>query len=122
MVVRAIKVLRQSGVAMSKVRGAVRLLSRLSVDGQNIANAVLFYDGRNLYVVDGRSLSITVAPTGQAAFAEVVLTIALPVGMWAQEALGVLQPIDITSVELSRQRAIEKKAARLEALSAVKVA
>ncbi|WP_162234578.1 helix-turn-helix domain-containing protein [Agreia sp. Leaf210] len=101
--VKAVKALREVGCSLQNIRKAKGLLNR---HPQTLASATLYYNGRDIWLIDDATDSIVsvLEQAGQAIFSETLLMMTLPLRLWIRNAEKNAQLVDATEIETARRR------------------
>ena len=101
--VRAVKALREAGCPLQRVRLVQERLEEQW--NENIASAVLFWDGQDVLKVEDQGEIVSVLrDSGQQLTVEVVHVMTFPLRMWIQDALSVAHEVDLEELADARIR------------------
>lgn len=108
-VLRAIKELRAAGCSLqlvTKIEGRLRT----SFD-RGLSNAVLYYNGHDVFVEDAGVIMSLIHDAGQAVFTETLQIATHPLSPWADEGRSRAKMVDIESIKKRREAAQAKRSA-----------
>lgn len=102
-VLRAIKELRQAGCSLQLI-ALVESRLRESM-GLGLANAILYYNGKDVFVADEGVAVSLIREAGQAIFMETVLVAAFPIRPWVEQGMSSAKPVNIQVIKARRAAA-----------------
>lgn len=102
-VVRTIRVLRQTGASLQIVRAAKRLIAKR---GESLSGTRLIWDGRDIAIVDNEGGITSVSLGGQL----LLFVLEAPLGEWFSEAADEAELVDLSSFKKqARARQLQRK-------------
>lgn len=108
-VLRAIKELRSAGCSLqlvTKIEGRLRTSFH-----RGLSNAVLYYNGQDVFVEDAGVVVSLIREAGQAVFTETLQIAAHPLSPWVEEGRSRAKMVDIESIRERREAAQAKRSA-----------
>ena len=100
-ILRSIKALREAGCSLQLIaRAEDRLRSSFNA---GLANAILYYDGRDIFVDDQGTIISLVQQAGQATFTEALRIAAFPLRPWVEEGERSAELVDIAAIRNRRE-------------------
>lgn len=99
-VVKTIKALRDAGCSLQNVSKVEKRLTEIW--GTDLSNSVLYYNGKDVLILDDAAIMSVLDEAGQGVFAEALTVLTAPLGKWVEEGNALAKPVDIAEIRARR--------------------